>query len=165
MRLLDFFKKSDTVEKVRDKAIEFHQKNDYSAALEYIREGIRMGDAQCKLMYSAYLLSGKVVERNIPQAIAYMIEASDTGYVPATMSLSNLYWEGSLVDRNPEKAISLMKSAAETGYDDAQYQLGLMYGVMGDLAEAYRWFALAADQGHEKAIQNCEDLLADCGEG
>lgn len=164
MQLFNYFKKNDTVEKVRDKALEFHQKNDYAAALEYIRKGIQMGDAQCKLMYSAYLLSGEAVERNIPLAIVYMKEASDTGYVPATMSLSNMYWEGSLIDQDQEKAILLMKSAAETGYDDAQYQLGLMYGMLGSLEEAYRWFALAADQGHEKAIQNCEELLAECGE-
>ena len=53
--------------------------------------------------------------------------------------------------------LALSPEAAEQGYSDAQYKLGLMYyegqGVSEDYVEAYKWFSLAAAQGHANAAK------------
>ena len=47
--------------------------------------------------------------------------------------------------------VSLIAKAADRGVKDSQYNLGVMYarglGRQQDLPLAYRWFALAAQQG------------------
>ena len=54
------------------------------------------------------------------------------------------------------------RMAAERGYSVAQFNLGLAHihgtGVPVDHGQAYAWFALAAEQGDEIAIQSREQL-------
>ena len=53
------------------------------------------------------------------------------------------------------------RRAAERKLAAAQFNLGLMYengfGVGKDLAEANRWFRLAAEGGYAKAIEKLEE--------
>jgi localization factor PodJL len=52
--------------------------------------------------------------------------------------------------------------AADRGVADSQYNLGVLYarglGVEANLAESYRWFALAANQGDTDAAKKRDDV-------
>jgi TPR repeat protein len=59
--------------------------------------------------------------------------------------------------------IGKLKSAAENGDAVAQNTLGVMYqvgrGVSQDMAEAFKWYCLAAQQGNTNAANNRANLL------
>ena len=61
------------------------------------------------------------------------------------------------VTQDHNETLTWFRKAAELGDADAQFKLSLMYGkgqgVSSDYIEAYKWCILAAEQGHEKAIQ------------
>jgi localization factor PodJL len=52
--------------------------------------------------------------------------------------------------------------AAERGVRDSQYNLGVLYarglGVDPNLAESFRWFAIAAEQGDSDAAKKRDDV-------
>jgi localization factor PodJL len=52
--------------------------------------------------------------------------------------------------------------AAERGVRDSQYNLGVLYarglGVEQNLAESFRWFAIAAEQGDTDAAKKRDDV-------
>lgn len=64
------------------------------------------------------------------------------------------------VKANPERAVAFLRPAAEGGYAPAQAVLALCcergLGTALSLAEARRWYAAAAEQGH---LQSCRELL------
>ena len=66
-----------------------------------------------------------------------------------------MYYEGWGVPKDRLGAIKHYYYAAQAGISEAQYNLGSLY-FAGDwvpkkLAQAYRWFSLAAEQGDEAA--------------
>ena len=56
----------------------------------------------------------------------------------------------------------IRKKSAQQGDADAQYNLGVMYhngdGVEKDYVTAYKWWTLAAEQGHEEA-REARDII------
>lgn len=71
-------------------------------------------------------------------------------------------WQAFLA-ANYSQALASFLPAAQAGDADAQYAIGVMYsqgkGVPEDLAEAVRWYRLAAERGHDKAAFNLGFLL------
>jgi localization factor PodJL len=61
-------------------------------------------------------------------------------------------------------ASQLFHKAADRGVSDSQYNLGILYargiGVEQNLAESYKWFALAADQGDADAGKKRDEVAA-----
>ena len=61
-------------------------------------------------------------------------------------------------------AIPWFRKAAGHGLRDSQYNLGVLYarglGVQQNLAESFRWFALAANQGDTDAARKRDDVAA-----
>ena len=59
-------------------------------------------------------------------------------------------------------AAKWFRKAAGYGVADSQYNLGVLYargiGVEQNLAEAYRWFALAAREGDQEALKKRDEL-------
>jgi TPR repeat protein len=66
-----------------------------------------------------------------------------------------MYYEGWGVPKDRLGAIKHYYYAAQAGISEAQYNLGSLYfagdWVPKNLAQAYRWFSLAAEQGDEAA--------------
>jgi localization factor PodJL len=68
------------------------------------------------------------------------------------------------VDGSPDhvKAVQWFRTAADYGVKDSQYNLGVIYarglGVGLDLAEAFKWFSIAAAQGDNDAATRRDDL-------
>ena len=75
-----------------------------------------------------------------------------------------LYAEG--IDGKPDyKAASeWFRKAASYGVTDSQYNLAILFargiGVQANLAESYRWFALAAAKGDNDAAKKRDEVAA-----
>ena len=70
--------------------------------------------------------------------------------------------KGSTASRTIRTASQWFRKAADRGVADSQYNLGILYargiGVDQNLAESYKWFALAAQQGDQDAGKKRDDV-------
>ena len=85
------------------------------------------------------------------------LSAPDTRNVPeAKFYLGRMYLFGSGVAADPEQGIALLREAAEAGVLDAALALAQAYdlgrAVPQDRMEGYRYWLLAAELGHAKAM-------------
>lgn len=100
-------------------------------------------------------LEGKVVAKNIAQAIHYFETSNEYGNPWASYQLGKLYLLGKEIPKNLEKAIRYLTSSAEVGNPYAQYLLGKTYllgkDVVKDKEQAIKWLSLSAEQGNEYA--------------
>jgi TPR repeat protein len=83
--------------------------------------------------------------------------AVELGNVEATVRLGVLYQNGSGVKLDKKKAERLFRTAADRGNAIAQFTLGAVLHSEKKHEEAFRYFALAADQGltHAENILGC----------
>ena len=90
-------------------------------------------------------------------SLARMERDAIGGYVYEQFAVGEYYRLGHGFPRQPERAADFIRKAAEKGLVEAQLRLGMMYaqgeGVPRDGAEAYLWWALAADAGDNLAIE------------
>ncbi len=100
-------------------------------------------------------LEGKVVAKNIAQAIHYFETSNEYGNPWASYQLGKLYLLGKEIPKNLEKAIQYLTSSAEVGNPFSQYLLGKTYllgkNVPKDKEQAIKWLSLSAEQGNEYA--------------
>lgn len=100
-------------------------------------------------------LEGKVVAKNIAQAIHYFETSNDHGNPWASYQLGKLYLQGKEIPKNLEKAIQYFTSSAEDGNPFSQYLLGKTYllgkDVPKDKEQAIKWLSLSTEQGNEYA--------------
>ncbi len=80
--------------------------------------------------------------------------AADGGHAEAQVRFGHILYRGSA----NERALEYYRKSAAQGNADGQYSVGFMYeggegGVAQDMAEARKWYALAAQQGHALSIQ------------
>ncbi len=90
-------------------------------------------------------------------------KAADAGSAEALYELHDCYLFGHGVEKDKDKAMELLRKSAEAGYVEAQRSLGLdsQYAYKGqaiDLAEAVKWYTLAAAQGDSSSKAYLESL-------
>lgn len=82
-------------------------------------------------------------------------ELAEQGVVVSQRYLAEMYDKGRGVRRDYDKAVHWYKKAAKQSDSRAQYLLGVKYvnghGVPLDRKLAYAWFAIAFNNGYEKA--------------
>ena len=100
-------------------------------------------------------LEGKVVAKNIAQAIHYFETSNEYGNPWASYHIGKLYLQGKEIPKNLEKAIQYLTSSAEVGNPFSQYLLGKTYLLGKDMPkdkeQAIKWLNLSAEQGNEYA--------------
>ncbi|KAK3028192.1 hypothetical protein RJ639_039475 [Escallonia herrerae] len=117
------------------------------------RRAAELGDpaGQCNLGIS-YL---QAEPPNLKEAVKWLYQASDAGYVRAQYQLALCLHQGRGVDRNLPEAARWYLRAAEGGYVRAMYNTSLCYSVGEGLIRSHRqarkWMKRAADRGHSKA--------------
>ena len=80
--------------------------------------------------------------------------AVELGNVHAMAFLGEMYETGSGVKLDKKKARRLFRAAADRGDAISQNNVGFLLYSEKKLEEAFRYYALAADQGHTKAEYN-----------
>lgn len=100
-------------------------------------------------------LEGKVMVKNIIQAIHYFETSNEYGNPWATYQLGKMYLQGKEMPKNIEKAIQYLTNSAEVGNPFSQYLLGKTYllgnDVIKDKEQAIKWLSLSAEQGNDYA--------------
>ena len=108
---------------------------------------------------------GKEDYRN---ALRCFKQAAEAGVPAAAYELGRMYDEGVGTDKDPQQALEWYVKALKGGDPDAAYALGVRYmlgsGVEQDRDLAWQLFESAADQGHELAMINLQNL-AELGYG
>lgn len=95
-------------------------------------------------------------EHDFAKAEKYLRESAHAGYVPAMYALGVLQVKHpEIAQKKPGEALALLERAAEAGTWQSSAALGTLArdgrGRPRDIAEAFRWFAIAVRQGGTEA--------------
>ena len=146
--------------------------------MKWYRLAADQGDATAQYLLGGMYEFGRGVPQNYAEARKWLRLAADQGHASAQYSVGHMYYFGKGVPQDYGEALKWLRLAASQSDADAQGLLGHMhYGdylrIYGralererrrepvdkaeekrssqSWAEAYKWYALAADQGHALA--------------
>ena len=114
---------------------------------------------RCNELIEKYWDSGR-----FEQCFAGHLELAEATHYPlAECQVGYFYLEGIGTAQNDALALYWTTLAAEHGDWDAQYNLAEFYengscGVEADMEAAIHWYAMAAIQGHDLALERCAVL-------
>jgi uncharacterized protein len=118
-------------------------------ALEILTTDANNGVANAQFALGNIYHNGKGIPLNFNEAFKWYQLAAGQGHVPAK---SNIY---SLAQFKVSSASEILTNDANNGIAKAQLILGEVYqngqGIPQDYNEAFKWYQLAADQGHASA--------------
>ncbi len=108
------------------------------------------------------------MQRDIDRARSLYQRAAEAGNAAAMHNLAVMLTEGGGSTRsNYAAAVPWFQRAAAHGYADSQYNLAVLHarglGVPLNLAESYKWFALAARGGDEEASRRRDEVATRLG--
>jgi len=140
------------------------------SAARWFQRAEKAGVIPASLQLGVLHESGQGVTKDTEKARWYFLKAARRGNAEAMHHLGGLYADR--IDfKNAEK---WFLKAAEHGVRDSQYRLGSLYfdgpasgglttsrvGLEPDLALAYKWFSIAAQQGDDAAKHRLDELAA-----
>ena len=103
---------------------------------------------------SGYQFGGLDLVKSDKKAAKIYRRAVELGDVRAMVFLGALYENGSGVKLDKKKAERLYRAAADRGHAVAQCNLGFLLGSEQKFEEAFRYYALSADQGFTDGENN-----------
>ena len=113
------------------------------------------GDAEAQNALGFAYETGRGVDRDYGEALAWYRRAAEQGHAEAQTNAGSLHSRGLGTPRDHAKAAEYYLLAAEQGYGRAQAKIGALHflgqGVPRDYAEARRWLRPAAEQGNLEA--------------
>ncbi|XP_010471057.1 PREDICTED: F-box protein At1g70590-like [Camelina sativa] len=136
-----------------DAGLVYWETGDKDKAVCLYRRAAELGDAvgQCNLGIS-YL---QVEPTNPKEAIKWLRQSAENGYVRAQYQLALCLHQGRVVQPNMVEATKWYLKAAEGGYVRAMYNISRCYLVGEGLHQnrklGSKWMKRAADHGHSKA--------------
>lgn len=138
---------------------------DLGRAAEWFGKAADQGSSMAQFHLGRMYLAGAGVDRDHVQAAELFQKAADSGLADAEYALAVIYSGGEAgVAKDLARAAGHSRAAAEAGLPQAMMLLARMYengdGVEQDLAEAYFWTSIAAQNGMQGA-QAAAEALAD----
>ena len=137
---------------------------DVAAGLALCRRGAEAGEAHAQTDLGNYLLEGRVLPRDVVEARRWYLLAARQGQANAALVLGQIYWNGDGVAKDNAEAARWWRVAHEGGRLDAANLLGREAFIRvtrsatrpealdrAALAEALRWFDLAAETDPSEA--------------
>ena len=112
----------------------------------------KVSDQQAKYALAVSLDEGLGMKKNRRKAFKLWAELAEDGYEPAYEKAAYQYWGRYQDGEDRTKAKYFAGLAAAQGYVDSQYLFGLMSHSDGDSIIGSFYINLAAQQGHEGAI-------------
>lgn len=135
--------------------------DDAKGSLKYLKASSDAGFVPAMCDYADYLRDGKLVEKNLEEAVRLYKVASDASYLPA---MHNYVYTYKLFNNSItlEEEFKLYKKSADLGFPLSQTTVGAYYyngwGVKENLEEAYKWNFIAAKQGENQAKRNLQSI-------
>lgn len=135
---------------------------DSQAAFRWYQQAAEAGLAPAQFRLANFLEKGLGTEQDYESAVMWYQRAVEAGNARAMHNLAVLHTEEVAGGQKVDEATRLFRDAAELGVRDSQFNLGIMYGrglgVELDLAESYKWFALAARAGDTEAAERRDQV-------
>lgn len=137
-------------------------------AYELALEPAKQGDAKACYLLGALFYTGRGVEANLAEAVAWTRRAAEAGDAVSQFNLGVSYRDGKGVKSNADEAVRWFSLSAKQGNAEAQYNLADML-LTGPKKYRHPVRALellrqAASQGHTNALYAMAQMLCD-GEG
>ena len=124
-------------------------------SIDALSEQAADGDANAQHRLGVAYDTGRGVDEDHAEAVAWFLRAAEQGYAKSQYRLGVAYDSGRGVAEDHAEAVAWFLRAAEQEYAKAQHRLGVAYdtsrGVDEDHATAARWFRRAAEQGYAKS--------------
>ena len=138
-------------------------KRDMVESAKWFERSAGAGFAPAQYSIGSLYEKGIGVEKNINTASDWYAKAALQGNARAMHNLAVIKATGTgNGDADMETAVRWFKDAANFGIKDSQFNLGILFGqgmgVPQDLAESYKWFALAAKTGDTDAAAKRDEV-------
>ncbi|MGI9356692.1 MAG: peptidoglycan-binding protein [Rhizobiaceae bacterium] len=139
-------------------------KRDMKASAKWFGHAAEQGFAPAQYSVGSLYEKGIGVDRDIDKASMLYEKAAEQGNARAMHNLAVIAATGNPPSTAPDMntAVSWFKQAANLGIKDSQFNLGILYGqgmgVPQNLAESYKWFALAAKTGDSDAASKRDEV-------
>ncbi|MEN0002095.1 MAG: tetratricopeptide repeat protein [Pseudomonadota bacterium] len=135
-------------------------------AEDYYRQAADKGITEAEFRYGVMLLQDAETRDDKKAAADYIKRAADKGHASAQFNYGQLVRTLRPGASGSATAVTYFRQAAEAGIADAQFLLGRFYldgsmNIDDDLAEARKWFELAARQNFTEAQVEYGVLLVD----
>jgi localization factor PodJL len=140
--------------------------SDVNEAIRWFERAVNKGSAVAAFRLGMAFEKGLGVPKDRGRARTNYVLAANAGHLKAMHNLAVMTVEEPRPDNKPDyaSAIPWFRKASEHGLRDSQYNLGVLYarglGVAQNLAESFRWFALAANQGDADAVKKRDEVAA-----
>ena len=137
---------------------------DEPAGIETLKQAAATGYAPAQLhLASLYHDGGKGLAVDLPESRVWVRRAADGGDARGMYNYGMYLYEGVGGSENRSQALDWLKRAAERGLVDGQFNVARLYetgdeGIQPDLAEAYKWYLIAARAGDGDAQSAVERL-------
>lgn len=141
---------------------------DQAQAFVWYQRAAMHGYVPAQFRLGSHFEQGVGTEKDLERARVWYRRAAEQGHAKAMHNLGVLTASaGTKVDL--ERAVQWFREAAERNLADSQYNLAVMYeagqGVEVNLAEAFKWFALAARSGDLEAGKRMQAVKAQLSKG
>ncbi|MEU7700092.1 MULTISPECIES: tetratricopeptide repeat protein [unclassified Streptomyces] len=132
--------------------LEFEE--DPSAALSWFERTAERGSAVGQRSLGHLYADGIGVVQDLKKAEILFRAAAEAGDGYAQFNLARLWWGKG----DPQAVASLLRSAAQGGIDEACVPLGDLLVVLGEDAEALRWYLVAIGAGDADVVHEAIEL-------
>lgn len=145
-----------------------------SAQFRELRSEAERGSMHAQYSLSGAYYNGNGVVRNPKEGAKWLEKAAEQGLAVAQCDLGVMYQKGSGVKQDYQSTIKWLRLAAEQGDSLAAHNLGSLHAkgfrlkwtsffdpsafafmkATQDFVEAYKWFSLAAANGHRQSLKD-----------
>lgn len=144
-------------------------RRDLVTAIEWYEKAAEQKVPEAQFQLAMILLDGGEEFRDRTRAASLMEAAADGGHRLAQFNFAQMLADRDPTPRGTGRAVSYYEKAAQAGLADAQYAMAEVHrlGIGGrpaDAAQARRWLAQAAGQGHDTAQIELGTMMIE-GEG
>lgn len=139
-------------------------KRNMKASANWFAHAAEQGFAPAQYSLGSLYEKGIGVDRDLEKSTGLYAQAAEQGNARAMHNLAVIRATGNPPSVKPDMdtAVSWFKQAANLGIKDSQFNLGILYGqgmgVPQNLAESYKWFALAAKTGDSDAAGKRDEV-------
>lgn len=135
---------------------------DFDSAIRILGPLAQQGHPEAQFFVALMYSRGDGVQQNQQEAVRWYTLSALQGWSDSMFNLGQQYYRGEGVERNLTYAADLFFLTATTGDADGQWATGLCFahgeGRQQDVIEGCAWLLLAANQNHEAARQELEQL-------
>lgn len=142
---------------------------DVAAAEQWFLRAAKDKNPEGEYAMGQFYSVGAGHEHDFAKAAKFLRESARGGYVPAMYTLGILLADHPEVkQQKPAEDVEWLEEAAAAGTWQSSAALGMMArdgrGIPQNMAEAFRWFSIAARQGGTAAQKNMSTALQKCRE-